>query len=228
MANFAPSSAPMFAIASRPASPMRVASGPAYSIAAYWATSVPKRPARCSTTSLDMSGRSRLAPQVEADGRGHLEPQLAQGQHVGHLGGADPRSRRADRAVGGRVRVGTEHQLPRLDVAALDHHLVADALVAEVVADLVLLDEAAHDRVGAGVGLGGRREEVVEDHVDPVGVGQPFDAQPSQGDAAGGERLVAHEHVRPGGHVLPRHDAVPPAGAGQDLLGHRHAHGTRR
>jgi len=43
--------------------------------------------------------------------------------------------------------------------------------------------------------------------------------------AGGMVRVVAHREVDPGQDQVTRHDRVPPAGAGEDLLGHGHTHG---
>ena len=111
---------------------------------------------------LGVDARAQLAAHLDA---AHLEPAHGEGlrgEHVAHLAGADAERQRAERAVGGRVRVAAADGHARLGEPALRADDVHHALLARRRAEegdaevaAVVLDCLKH-LLGHGVAQGAR------------------------------------------------------------------------
>jgi hypothetical protein len=119
---------PCWTASSVPASTARAMASPVYSTAWYWPPSIPSRPQRCEHHVLGRHARRKPAPPFDQDGAGHLDPDLAGGQHTGHLGRADRRTckRRNAPPVGEWLSPPTDKHA-RLQMPALRQDNVADA-----------------------------------------------------------------------------------------------------
>jgi hypothetical protein len=91
---------------------------------------------------------------------GHLEPDLAGGQHAGHLRGADPEHVGAEGAAGRRMAVAPDNQHARLQMPAFRQHHVADAF-AIVEGDLPLPGPLAGQFENARAFVGVAGHEVI-------------------------------------------------------------------
>lgn len=168
--------------------------------------------------------RRELTLEHEADRRRNPEPELAGLQDVRHLGEPDAAARRTDRTVGRAVGVRPEDQVSREHVTALGQDLMADAGVPEEVRDLEPLRELPRDLVPARHLLVRRREVVIEDDHDLLGIEDAVDSESQQVQGTDREGLMGHHAVDPRGDVLPRAHAIRSRRAREDLLGHGHRH----
>ena len=137
-----------------------------------------------------------LAVDVHADGRGHLDPGLAQGHAGGDVGGAHARGEGADAAVGAGVAVRADDHVTGAHQAAFGQQGVFHAAVAAfvIVGDALLLGELAadHHLVGRGDVLLGR--EVVHDQGDLVLVEHAAGAHALEGFDGQGAGDVIGQH----------------------------------
>ena len=88
-----------------------------------------------------------LAAQLDLDRGGHAQPGLSAGHARGHVGGADARRERAERAVRAGVRIRADHEVAGRDEPLLRQKRVLDSAVVahlEVVDDPLLLRERPH------------------------------------------------------------------------------------
>src|SRR2546425_1062159 len=142
---------------------------------------------------------------------GHAEPQLAEGEHAGEIGGADAGREVVEGAIGAAVRVGADDQLTRQHKPVLRQHRVADAALShlEVPLDAHLVRELAGEaaegrprRVFCGL-------EVVLCDRDALGIPDLLRAHLLAHDLAGGRgsQVVALREVD------LREDSIPPAHA---------------
>jgi hypothetical protein len=156
------------------------------------------------------------------------EPELAEGEHAGQVGGPDAGGEVVEGAVGAGVGVGSHHQLARQHQPSLRQHRVADAALAhlEVPLDAHVARELARQPPERGAGRVLRGLEVVLDHSHPIRVPHPLRAHLLAHDLARGRdgEVVAHREIDLRQHDLARPHRVAAAGAGEDLLRHGHAH----
>ncbi|MNL06184.1 hypothetical protein D3C87_1268150 [compost metagenome] len=174
------------------------------------------------------AGAQRAAP-VDADGLRHAQPDLAGGQHAGHLGGADAEHVGAERAAGGRVAVAADDEAARQHVAPLGQYHVADALAIDKVRNTGLADPVAREADdGLRVGVGGRHV-VVGHHHEARGVPH-LDAQLAQQrrHAARAAGVVRHRQVDLAHHHRARRDVRHASSAGDELLRQRGRRGRGR
>src|SRR3989442_1417843 len=97
--------------------------------------------------------------QVDPDRLRDPKPRPAGGEGDGDIRRSKACREAAERAVGGAVRVGADHDAAGPDESLLHHQLVADPLL-EDVGDAVLIGEVAHDLVQAGRGHSVRGQDV--------------------------------------------------------------------
>ena len=158
----------------------------------------------------------------------NAKPQLAKREHAGEIGGADAGREVVERAVRAAVRVGADDELAGQHEAVLRQHRVADSALAdlEVPLDAHVVRELAREPAEGGAGrvLGGL--EVILGHRDALGVPDLLRPHLLAHDPARGRdrQVVAHREIDLGQDEVARADALAPRPAGQDLLGHRHAH----
>src|SRR6202011_2022287 len=95
----------------------------------------------------------------------HPEPGLAGGEGDGNVRRSETGRKAAERAIGGAVRVGADHDAARTDEPLLHHELVADTLL-EDVGDAEFFGKVANDLVEAGRCHSVGRKDMVENHDD--------------------------------------------------------------
>ena len=106
---------------------------------------------------------AELAGDLDLHRLGHAEPAQTADVGRGHVGVADARRERADRAEQVHVAVGAEHHVAGLDEARLEQDVLADAVVdVKEVPDPLTLSELADDLLVVRDLLGVRRRLQVE------------------------------------------------------------------
>ena len=168
-----------------------------------------------------------LAYEFHLDSGGDFEPRLACDHAGGHVGGADARGERAERAVSTGVGIGADHAVAGADDAFLRKKRVLNAHLAHVVemGDVIFFREPAHLKAllrGLDVLIGG---EVVEHQSDAVlikdGVRAAF-FKFVDGDGAG--NIVAEHDIEVRLNQLSHLHVVQTGVRRQNFLGHSHSH----
>lgn len=120
------------------------------------------------------------------------------------------------------MRVGASQNLAGQGDSIFQDHLVADTAATDIIEllDAKLLDELARDRLPLGVGNRGRRNRMVEDDDDFVGVRNPL----RHGRGRGKRQVDLNDLIDIANHDIAGSDPAAAAVPRENLLGHRHAH----
>ena len=162
------------------------------------------------------------AAEFVADCRRDLEPGGPGTHDRVHLGGPQPAGRGVVGAGGAGVRVGAGQDLSRAGQPVLGDDLVADAVAADVVEalDAEVGGELSGVRTAGGVLDGWRRDGVVHDDSQLVGVVDPIGRDPH-----GGELQIDQDgHIDVHHHGVTDRHRIQTGLACEDLFDDGHAH----